>query len=157
MENPPDSGNCINSSHCHLVVGQLRDGGQGNGEAPKTLHKNVPLYHPDDGWSGPVTMYRALPAMWGSFIGQGSQLYIVADCCLWFKCCSRTYFSTSLVSYWAGHSWRINTNNNFMGRLPWNYALRQTARRHFPVMSFSTSQFVLDEPHILGQSRISAL
>ena len=38
----------MNSSHCHLVVGQLRDEGQGNGEAPKTRHKNVPLFHPDD-------------------------------------------------------------------------------------------------------------
>jgi hypothetical protein len=34
----------MNSSHCHLVVGQLRDEGQVNGEAPKTRHKNVPLY-----------------------------------------------------------------------------------------------------------------
>jgi hypothetical protein len=37
------------SSHYHLVVGQLRDEVQGNGEAPKNRHKNVPLYHPNDG------------------------------------------------------------------------------------------------------------
>jgi len=34
----------MNSSLCHLVVSQLRDEGQGNGEAPKTRHKNIPLY-----------------------------------------------------------------------------------------------------------------
>jgi len=44
----------MNSSHCHLVVGQLCDERQGNGEALKTRLKNVPLYHPDYGWSGTV-------------------------------------------------------------------------------------------------------
>ncbi len=39
----------MNSSHCHLVVGQIRDERQGNAETPKTRHKNVPLYHLDDG------------------------------------------------------------------------------------------------------------
>ena len=37
----------MNSFHCHSVAGQRRDEGQGNGEAPKILHKNVPPFHLD--------------------------------------------------------------------------------------------------------------
>ena len=39
----------MNSSHGHLVVGQISDERQGNAKTPKTRLKNVPLYHPDDG------------------------------------------------------------------------------------------------------------
>ena len=39
----------MNSSHCHLVVGQIRDERQGNAETPKTRHKKLSLYHSDDG------------------------------------------------------------------------------------------------------------
>jgi hypothetical protein len=33
----------MNSSHRHLVDGQLGDEGQGTGEAPGTRHENWPL------------------------------------------------------------------------------------------------------------------
>ena len=38
----------MNSSQCHLVIGQIRNERQRNAETSKTRLKNVPLNHPDD-------------------------------------------------------------------------------------------------------------